>query len=159
MPIPQPSHSAEFRLEIRRLFHAPREKVFAAWAEREQLEKWMAKDVPHHVVIHHEQDIRSGGRWRMEVRDPQKNEVYWGQGMYLEVKPPEKIVFTWSWTKEAPQTGVVDNCPQTEVTVEFIDLGGNTELVLTHRGLPSAKLRDEHETGWIGCLNELEKTL
>ncbi len=34
----------EFTLQIRRTFAAPREKVFAAWARREQLEQWMCKD-------------------------------------------------------------------------------------------------------------------
>jgi uncharacterized protein YndB with AHSA1/START domain len=163
MPTPQPTHEGpEFLLQIRRTFAAPRERVFAAWAQREQLERWMCKDVASHQVIHHEQGIRPGGRWRMEIRDSAKNEVYWGQGTYLEVTPPERIVFTWSWTKEvpgAPDADLHPESPVTEVTVELFERGEKTELVLTHRGLGSVKLREEHETGWIGCLNELEKTL
>ena len=163
MPTPQSTQqSQEFLLQIRRTFAAPRERVFAAWARREQLERWMCKDVASHEITHHEQDIRTGGRWRMEIRDPAKNEVYWGCGTYLEVKPPEKIVFTWSWSKEVPggpSTDLPPESPITEVTVEFFERGEKTELVLTHRGLGSVKLREEHEAGWIGCLNELEKTL
>ena len=49
--------------------------------------------------------------------------------------------------------------PVTEVTVEFFARGNKTDLVLTHRGLGSEKLRKEHEGGWNGCLDELEKTL
>lgn len=150
-------------LEIRRTFAAPREKVFAAWAQREQLERWMCRDVPSHGITHHLQDIRTGGRWRMEIRDPAKNEVYWGQGQYLEITPPEKIVFTWSWAKEVPGAANVDMHPEgsvSEVAVEFIARGRNaTELVLTHRGLGSASLRQDHQKSWTGCLNELEKTL
>lgn len=163
MPSPQATHeNPEFLLEIRRRFAAPRGKVFAAWAEREQLERWMCKDVASHEIIHHEQDIRTGGRWVMEIRDVAKKEVYWGSGNYLEVKPPEKIVFTWSWSKGKPGAPTVEAHPEspvTEVTVELFARGRDTELVLTHRGLGSEKLRKEHETGWIGCLNELEKTL
>ena len=101
------NHSAtpsrpEFLLQLRRTFAAPRERVFAAWAEREKLERWMCRDVAAHTVIHRQQDIRTGGRWQMEIRDAAKKEVYWGQGTYLEVTPPEKIVFTWSWSKEIP---------------------------------------------------------
>jgi uncharacterized protein YndB with AHSA1/START domain len=158
----QSPQATEFLVEIRRTFAAPRERVYAAWAQRDQLERWMCKDVAAHEVIHHQQDIRTGGHWRMEIRDAAKNEIYWGEGTYLEVKPPEKIVFTWAWSKETrggPSMDMHPESPVTEVTVEFFAHGENTELVLTHRGLGSAKLRKEHETGWIGCLNELEKTL
>ena len=109
----------EFTLQIRRTFAAPREKVFAAWARREQLEQWMCKDESAHTVIHHEQDIRIGGRYKMEVCDPGKGETYWGQGLYREVKPPEKIVFTWSWTKDTPDGAQLHpDSPETQVTVE-----------------------------------------
>ena len=166
MPSPKPATPSvqtgeKFLLEIRRTFGMPRERVFAAWAEREQLERWMCKDVPAHEITHHEQDIRPGGSWRMEIRDTAKNEIYWGRGTYLVVKAPEKIVFTWSWRKEVlgmPGEDLHPASPVTEVTVEFFDRGGKTELVLTHRGLGSEQLCKEHESGWIGCLNELEKT-
>ena len=150
----------EFTLEIRRTFAAPREKVFAAWAEREQLEQWMCKDVSAHVVIHHEQDIRTGGRYLMEVRDAGKGEVYWGQGVYREVKPPEKIVFTWAWTKTKPGGAQLHpESPETQVTVEFFARGNATEVVLTHATFATAKLRDEHNQGWNGCFDMLAKVL
>lgn len=113
-------------------------------------------------MIHHEQDIRLGGRWRMEIRDTVKNEVYWGEGTDREVKPPKKLVFTWSWSKEVPGAANEDMHPGstiTEVTVEFFERGQQTEVVLIHPGLGSEKLRKEHEEGWTGCLNEMEKAL
>ena len=150
----------EFTFEVRRTFPAPREKVFAAWARREQLEQWMCKDESSHTVIHHQQDIRTGGRYRMEVRDPRKKETYWGQGVYREVKPPEKIVFSWSWTKDAPDGPQLHpGSPETEVTVEFFARGNSTEVVLTHAVFGSAKDRDEHNQGWNGCLDLLAKVL
>lgn len=155
-----PKQTPEFTLQIKRTFAAPRERVFAAWAQREQLEQWMCKDVSSHMVIHHRQDIRTGGRYLMEVRDPAKNEVYWGQGVYLEVKPPEKIVFTWSWTNARPDgTQLHPRSPETQVTVEFFDRGNSTELVLTHAIFGSAKDRDEHNQGWNGCLDVLATVL
>ncbi len=150
----------EFTLQIKRTFAAPREKVFAAWTEREQLERWMCKDVSSHTVIHHRQDIRTGGRYLMEVRDPAKGVVYWGQGVYREVKPPEKIVFTWSWTASKPSGSQVHHeSPETLVTVEFFAQGNSTELVLTHATFGSAKDRDEHDQGWTGCLDLLARVL
>jgi uncharacterized protein YndB with AHSA1/START domain len=151
-----------FTLQIRRTFAAPREKVFAAWAEREQLEKWMCRDVSAHVITHHVQDIRTGGRYLMEIRDPAKGETYWGQGEYLEVKPPEKIVFSWSWKKEesdGSRTEMHPGSPDTQVTVEFFARGNSTEVVLTHGVFSSTKLRDEHDGGWNGCFDVLARIL
>src|SRR5215471_1476893 len=105
-------------LEVRRTFAFPREKVFTAWTDRKQLEQWMCRDASAHTVIHHQQDIRTGGRYVLEVRDRQKNEIYWGQGTYREVKPPEKIVFTWHWTKDKKNGEQLHpNSPDTVVTV------------------------------------------
>jgi uncharacterized protein YndB with AHSA1/START domain len=150
----------ELTLQIRRTFAAPREKVFAAWAQRDQLEQWMCKDESSHTVIHHQQDIRTGGRYLMEVREPCKKETYWGQGVYREVKPPEKIVFSWSWTKDTPDGPQLHpDSPETLVTVEFFARGNSTEVVLTHAVFGSAKDRDEHNQGWNGCLDLLAKLL
>jgi uncharacterized protein YndB with AHSA1/START domain len=150
----------ELTLQVRRTFTAPREKVFAAWAQREQLEQWMCKDESSHTVVHHQQDIRTGGRYLMEVREPRKKETYWGQGVYREVKPPEKIVFSWSWTKDTPDGPQLHpDSPDTEVTVEFFARGDSTEVVLTHAVFGSAKDRDEHNQGWNGCLDLLGKVL
>lgn len=155
-----PKQTPEFTLQIRRTFAAPREKVFAAWAQREQLERWMCKDMPGHVVIHHQQDIRTGGRYLMEVRDPAKGETYWGRGIYREVKPPEKIVFTWSWTKDTPDGAQLHpGSPETEVMVEFFVRGNSTEVVLTHSAFATAKDREEHNQGWNGCLDVLANVL
>ena len=158
--MPTPQATPAYTVQIRRLFAAPREKVFAAWAQREQLEQWMCKDVPSHTVIHHVQDIRTGGRYRMEVRDPGKGLTYIGQGVYREVKPPEKIVFTWAWTTTGPAAEQLHPAsPETEVTVEFFARGNSTEVVLTHATFGTTKDRDDHNKGWNGCLDVLAQVL
>ena len=152
--------SPEFTLEVRRTFSSPREKVFAAWAQREQLEQWMCKDESAHTVKHHEQDIRTGGHYLMEVRDPAKGATYWGQGFYRELKPPRKIVFSWFWTKDMRDGPPLHpGSTATEVTVEFFVRGNSTEVVLTHAVFGSAKDRDDHKHGWNGCLDVLAKVL
>ena len=150
----------EFTLQIRRTFAAPRERVFAAWAQREQLDQWMCKDASSSTVIHHQQDIRTGGRYLIEYRDRGKGETYWGQGTYREVKPPEKIAFTWWWTKDAPDGSPLHpDSSENLVTVEFFARGNSTEVVLTHAAFGTAKDRDDHNQGWNGCLDMLAKTL
>jgi hypothetical protein len=41
------------------------------------------------------------------------------------------------------------------VTVEFLDLGLSTEILLTHEHLPTTEQREKHEHGWTGCLQSL----
>jgi uncharacterized protein YndB with AHSA1/START domain len=120
----------------------------------------MCKDVSSHTVIHHQQDIRIGGRYLMEVRDPARGETFWGQGIYREVNPPEKIVFSWSWTKNNPEGETLHpGSPETVVTVEFFARGNSTEVVLTHAAFASEALRDDHDRGWNGCFDVLAKVL
>jgi len=120
----------------------------------------MRKDAASQTVIHHEQDIRTGGRYRMEVRDPGKGETYMGQGVYKEVKPPERIVFTWAWTNTAHAGAQLHPAsPETEVTVEFFARGNSTEVVLTHATCGTTKDRDDHDKGWNGCLDVLAQVL
>ncbi|HMC63187.1 MAG TPA: SRPBCC domain-containing protein [Candidatus Solibacter sp.] len=155
--MPTPQSRPDFTLQIRRTFAAPREKVFAAWSDPAQLEKWMCREVAAHTVIHHRQDIRTGGRYQMEIRDAVKNETYWGQGVYLEVTPPEKLRFTWCWTKNNPDgENMHPGAEETEVVVEFLSRGNATELILTHAGFPNEALRKDHDGGWNGCLDILE---
>jgi uncharacterized protein YndB with AHSA1/START domain len=158
--MPTPKSSPELTVQVRRVFAAPREKVFAAWAQPNQLEKWMCRDVASHVITHHQQDIRTGGRWRMEIRDPAKKQSYWGQGVYRLVQPPEKIIFTWSWTKDTPDgANLHPGSEETEVTVEFFAKGNSTEVVLTHTGLATDALRQDHNRGWNGCFDVLQSVL
>jgi len=157
---PNDKSGSGFTLEVRRTFAAPRERVFAAFADPRQLEKWMCRDVGAHITTHREQDIRTGGRYLIEVHDPAKGEVYWGQGEYREVTPPERVRFTWHWTKDHPDgENLHPGSPQTEVAVEFLDRGDATEVVLTHSGFTDAKARKEHESGWNGCFDVLETVL
>ena len=43
------------------------------------------------------------------------------------------------------------------VTVLFQAVGDKTELVLTHEFFPDENMRDEHNKGWNGCLENLAK--
>lgn len=150
----------QLTLEVRRTFQAPREKVFAAWAEREQVEQWMFKGVHSHRITFHKNDIRPGGRYQVEAYDSAKKETYWGSGTYLEIKPPEKISYTWHWALNAPEGNALHPAsPNTEVSVEFFERGKSTEVVLTHSVFHSQKERDEHNGGWVQCLDSLQEFL
>jgi uncharacterized protein YndB with AHSA1/START domain len=135
-------------LRLTRVFDAPRPLVFRAWTEAEQMRRWFC---PHdHWGVEVEIDPRVGGAYRIAMRDTDSGRDHVAYGTFREVRAPERLVFTWQWEAGAPQT---------LVTVEFRDLGGKTEVTLTHEALPTAEQRAKHEHGWSGCLARLAKVL
>lgn len=154
-----PIQGPESKLQIRRTFAAPREKVYQAWTERARLEQWMCRDVATHRVKYLELDVRTGGRYVMEVNDSATGDRYVGQGIYRDVRPPERLVFTWAWKKTMPDGTEGALHDETQVTVEFQEQGNSTEVVLTHEFFKTAKEREETNTGWNGCFDALARAL
>jgi len=154
-----PKSDSATSFQIRRVLDVPREKVFAAWTQKELLEQWMCRDVPTQRAEYVELDVRPSGRYVIEIQLP-RGEKYRGEGIFREVKSPEKLVFTWFWQKLPEKKG---EAPVQEreslVTVELFDRGSATELVLTHELISSVKERDETERGWKGCFDVLAGVL
>jgi len=141
---------AQTTLQLTRTFAAPREKVFRAWTDPEEVKKWFHP--PGYETPSAEIDLRVGGKYRLGMRKLPDGEVFYLSGSYREVRRPERLVYTWQWEAE-PELG------DTLVTVQFHDRGGSTEVVLTHKLFPTEKARQEHERGWSGGLDNLVKIL
>lgn len=144
--------AAADRLKVTRTFKASRQRVFRAWTEPELMMRWFVEGDGNMSVC--EIDLREGGHYRLEGDMGGKRWKIWGS--YLEVRPPEKLVYTWT-LKHDPGIGTSEG--DTTVTVEFHDRGKETELVLTHERFASAAARDEHTQGWKSCFNRLERVL
>jgi len=124
------------RLVVRKLIAAPREEVFAAWSDPENMRHWMC---PGDVVTAEAQlDFRVGGQFRIRMKD--EREDYDHTGAYLVIEPPSKLSFTWISKGTELKT--------TLVTVELFEREGGTELVLTHERFPSAGRVEPHKRGW-----------
>ena len=145
-----PQQAAPISLRITRSFAASRAKVFQAWTDPKAFAKWMAPSAEFQTRIP-KFELRVGGSYRLEMQLGDKNNVV--EGTYREIRPPEKLVFTWRWA--TPSTG--GDAGDTLVTVEFSERGGQTEVVLTHEGFLTTEARDAHDHGWIGCLDRLQK--
>lgn len=148
MATAQPHADSAHTLEVRRTFKASREKVFRAWTRPEEMKYWCAPSAEYETSA--EVDLRAGGSYRIEMKHT-SGKVHTAVGVYREVVEPEKLVYSWSW-----EDGSVE---ETQVTVEFIDVAGSTELVLTHEFFPNGEARDHHRQGWAGCLGRLEEHL
>jgi uncharacterized protein YndB with AHSA1/START domain len=135
-------------LTLKRRFSAPPAKVFAAWTDPEKMKRWMG---PEGVVgLSSEIDARVGGRYRLVMKSPD-GEQHDVSGVYREVVPNQKLVFTWAW-KSTPER-------ESLVTITFKPDGDGTLLTLTHEQFFDEVARDHHQHGWIGSLDKLEKFL
>jgi uncharacterized protein YndB with AHSA1/START domain len=98
-----------------------------------------------------ELDVRVGGRFRIVFGGTggTDNEV---QGVYKEVLPNRKLVFTWTWPNSTPER-------ESLVTLVFKGAGGGTEFEFRHEQLFDESVRDNHRRGWTGSLAKLEQFL
>jgi len=137
-------------LQTSRSIHTTREKAYQAWTDPGQLKKWFAVSEGFTTPIA-EVDLQVGGRYRLGMKAPGENPVLIVGGEYQEIKPHEKLVFTWRWETPNP------NEPETLVTVEFIEGENITEIKLKHELFTDVASRDKHGEGWAGCFDHLER--
>ena len=142
------SPGSETTLVIRRTLPATPDRVFAAWTRPELVRRWFS---PGPMRIDEASlDVRVGGAYRIVMMSPE-GEPHSPGGVYEEIVPNERLVFSWKW---------VDSELVTRVTVELRAVGENlTELTLTHEGFPDRETRDAHDKGWVGCLVKLPAAL
>jgi uncharacterized protein YndB with AHSA1/START domain len=135
-------------IQVRRTIRAPRQRVFDAWTKAEELKAWHAPG-PLTVSLA-EIDLRPNGAYRIHMRSPDGTE-HRVSGVYREVDPPRKIVYTWGWDGDHV---VKDSL----VTIEFLERGDATEVVLTHAGILDDAERTSHQAGWTAIMDKLEAT-
>ena len=132
-------------LTLKRRLKAPPEKVYAAWTDATQLARWFG---PAKItMVRAEADARVGGRYRIVMRteDGEEHDV---SGIYREVVPNQKLVFSWAW-RSTPER-------ESLVTVGLKADGDGTWLTLTHEQFFDDEARQRHEHGWTGTLDKLE---
>ena len=134
-------------LTITRTIPATAEQVFAAWTTPEALKRWSAPGPLTNPIV--EVDLRVGGRYRIDMAAPD-GAVHRVTGIYKEIEPPRRLVYTWFWETNAALGEML-------ITVEFHARGASTEIVLEHSQLQSRESAVNHEKGWVGCLAKLEK--
>lgn len=136
-------------LTLTRRYKAPPEKVWRAWTDPEAMKQWWRPDETFSTPLA-EADVRVRGRFRVVMKDA-KGEEFDVSGVYREVIPKRKLVFTWAW-KRTPER-------ESLVTVTLRPSGRGTELELKHEQFFDTEERDSHEWGWSGALVQLERAL
>jgi uncharacterized protein YndB with AHSA1/START domain len=134
-------------LTLTRRISAPPAKVYAAWTDPQKIVHWFGPSTVRAGSLQAETDLRVGGRYRISftMQSGEHSEV---GGVYRELVPNERVVFSWAW-HSTPER-------ESQVTVQLKPDGGGTLLTLTHEQFFDEAARDNHARGWAELLDKLE---
>ena len=137
--------SSKPALTLKRRLNAPPSKIYRAWTDAAKISRWFGPEDAE--ILRAETDVRVGGRFRIVFRGPDGEEHDVG-GVYREVVPNQKLVFTWAW-RSTPER-------ESLVTVALKRDGDGTMLTLLHEQFFDEAARDRHGRGWNETLDKLE---
>jgi uncharacterized protein YndB with AHSA1/START domain len=148
--IAKPVEGQKPSLTIKRRLNAPPAKVYAAWTDPAQLGRWFgpSETVPGSVKA--SLDVRAGGKFRVSFDGCMDGNTEYHEvgGVYHEVVPNEKLVFTWAWHSTPERESLV--------TITIKPDGAGSLLTLHHEQFFDEAARDGHNRGWGGTLDKLE---
>jgi uncharacterized protein YndB with AHSA1/START domain len=133
---------------ITRIFEAPRERVFRAWTDPDELAAWYG---PEHMHAPRERihiDLRVGGRWELTMVQRGGDREFAIGYEIVELVEPELIVLR---SDPMPDVGMHE---PTVVRVELHDHGEKTRMTLSDGPMPSAG-RGHAEAGWNAAVEKL----
>jgi len=147
--------TAERSVTVTRVIDAPREKVFKAWTDAEQLAQWWG---PHHFTNPVcEIDVREGGKILIHMRAPDGT-VFPMTGTFREVAAPSRLVFV-AVAEDADGNAHLVSL----TTVTFDDHNGKTKLTVTAdaTGLSPAapQMLAGMDAGWSQSLDRLNHNI
>jgi uncharacterized protein YndB with AHSA1/START domain len=137
-------------LTLTRRFRARPEKVWAAWTQPETLIGWFCTTKAKPGSMRAELDVRVGGRYRVSF-DMESGEYSEVGGVYREVVPNEKLVFSWAWHSTPERESLV--------TVSIKPDGAGALMIFTHEQFFDEAARDNHAKGWDELFTQLEQVL
>ena len=134
-------------ITITRVYDAPREAVWRAWTEPEQIAAWWGKRGWSTPVDSVELDVRPGGTIKLDSIEDDSGESMPLSAIFLEVEPPSRLTF-----------GRIDRSDESVVT--FTDLGdGRTEMTFVATVDMSEELRERAIGGLNSAFDRLAETL
>jgi uncharacterized protein YndB with AHSA1/START domain len=142
---------AATEVAVSRTFPAPRDMVFHAWTDPEQIPHWWG---PQHFTVPRESvsvELTQGGRYDLTMVDPSGNEYPVRQEI-LEVTPPSLLVLRH---EPMPSHGMLEAI---DTRVEFHDLEGHTRVDITS-GPYNAEMGPNAGAGWEQQFDKLERLL
>jgi uncharacterized protein YndB with AHSA1/START domain len=150
-------------LLITHLFDAPRAIVFQAWTDPEQLKNWYAPDGC--TIDFKSIDTKQGGSFHSCIHHPTYGDC-WVKGQYLEVRAPEKLVFTMVMSDEegnavsSVQAGKTADWPEEQVTtVTFEPIGEQTKMTIHQTVSEEEAKKTGAYQSWVNMFEKLNLML
>jgi uncharacterized protein YndB with AHSA1/START domain len=142
-------HHQPAELSLSRSYPVPPEKVWRAWTEAQALSRWFPPG-DGGVLATADIDLRAGGHWRIAFSTPD-GESHEVSGVYQEVVPQRRLVFTWAW-KSTPER-------VSRIRIELKPTPAGTELNFVHDRFFDEQARVNHARGWPTALDKLGRFL
>lgn len=144
-------------LTLTREINAPADKLFKAWTTPELMKEWFCPKP--WKVTQAELDLRPGGANFIMMEGPEGEQVP-NRGVYLEVVPNRKLVFTDAFTK----AWVPTEKPFMTGIIEFEDLGNGRTRYTASAVHWTAEDKEKHEKmgfheGWGVATDQLEQVV
>ena len=148
-------------LKIVRNFNASKEQVWRAWSDPEHFKKWWGPkeySCPDCMM-----EFRIGGKFLASMMD-EKGVKIWSTGIYTEIIPKEKIVFTDCFADEngnivsSEHYGMTGIPLEMKVTVLLKEINGRTEMTIIHEGLPEGEHITGANIGWNTSIDKMEES-
>ena len=135
-------------VKLHRVFTAPVEKVFKAFADADAMAFWFP---PYGFLCKvHSMDFKIGGSYKMTFTNFTTGNGHSFGGEYLEIRPNALIKYTDQFDDP--------NLPgQMITTIEFKQVLCGTELIATQEGIPDEIPTEMCYLGWQDSLDKLTK--
>jgi len=147
---------SERELTITRLIDAPPEKVFRAWTDPALMKEWFCPRP--WTTPHIETDVRTGGSSYVVMQGPNGEKID-NRGVYLEVIPGKKLVFTDAYVKAWEPS----NKPFMTGILTFENEGGKTRYTahVYHWNIEDRKAHEQmgFKEGWGKATDQMEALL
>lgn len=132
-------HPEPAQVSINRHYAVAPEKVWRAWTDPQALSRWFGPGAASSNATLAEIDLREGGHYRIAFQSPD-GEKHEASGIYQEVAPYSRLVFTWGW-KSTPER-------VSRISIVLEPAADGTDLHFLHDRFFDLQARDNHERGW-----------
>ena len=140
----------DLRLQQTHVLPAPREQVYAFFAESEELARWWGPD--GFSIPELDWQPRAGGSYRIAMQPPD-GDLFHLTGEFREVDPPARLGFTFVWD---PAT---EDDQETLAELDFADRDGSTEVRFEQGPFATEERRALHDGGWGDGFEKIRRLL